>query len=66
MPILERYDETRGCTFFKMSESLPTKRFGKPWPLMPRRKESQAEGHLADNVLVCHAETKAKLGRKKS
>jgi hypothetical protein len=29
-------------------------RTGAGGPLRPRRKESQAEGHLADNVLVCH------------
>jgi hypothetical protein len=37
-----------------MREGLPMKRFVKPRPLRARRKESQAEGHLADNVLVCH------------
>jgi hypothetical protein len=37
-----------------MREGLPMKRFRKPRPLRPRSKESQAEGHLAGNVLVCH------------
>jgi hypothetical protein len=37
-----------------MREGLPMKRFRKPRPLRSRRQESQAEGHLADNVLVCH------------
>jgi hypothetical protein len=29
------------------------KRFTMPRPLRPRRKESQADGHLADTVVVC-------------
>jgi hypothetical protein len=37
-----------------MREGLLMKRFRKPRPLGPSRKESQAEGHLAGNVLVCH------------